>query len=115
MLPKDVLAELAKHPCGTFLDLLDCNDSSLGCCDITGESPVWEMHPDTDELFVVPAGALSFTVLNNDGGREHHSVNSGSVFVVPKGLWHKPAARAGEKFLYLTPGQTLHSDAEAPR
>ena len=49
----DINEELSKHPAGTFLNLLKFNDSHIGACDITGVSPVWEMHPDTDEFFYI--------------------------------------------------------------
>ena len=51
---KDVNEELSKHSAGTFLDLLKFNNSYIGACDITGISPVWEMHPDTDEFYSGP-------------------------------------------------------------
>ena len=42
---------------------------------------------------------------------EHFVAPAASTFVVPKGVWHKPGAPNGSKFIYLTPGETLHSDA----
>ena len=110
----DVKAALAAHPAGTFLDVAGFNGHNLGACDITGVSPVWEMHPDTDELFFVLEGEFEITVLEEDGAR-HYKAAAGSTFVVPRGRWHRPGAPNGCKFLYLTPGQSLHSDAEDPR
>ena len=106
---KEIALELDKHPAGTFLNLVQFNDHHLGACQITGTSPVWEMHPDTDELFWIIAGEFEIT-LRLPEGEEHHTVRAGSCFVVPKGIWHKPAAPKGSTFAYLTPGQTLHSD-----
>jgi mannose-6-phosphate isomerase-like protein (cupin superfamily) len=111
---KDVLAELAAVPEGTFLDIVDFNEHHIGACSITGVSPVWEMHPDTDEFFFVLEGNFEVTVLT-DTGAEHFVAPAGSTFVVPRGLWNKPAAPTGARFLYLTPGQSLHSEAENPR
>ena len=110
----DILSELAAHPAGSFLDVAEFNGRQLGACDITGTSPVWEMHPDTDELFYILEGAFEATLLNADGP-EHVVVPAGSMFVVPKGIWHRPAAPSGAKFIYFTPGETLHSDADDPR
>lgn len=112
---KNILNELAKVPEGEFLDLLEFNGHQLGASDITGISPYWEMHPDTDELFYVLEGQFEITLLTADGGSERHVAKAGDTMVVPMGLWHKPAAPNGAKFIYLTPGQSLHSDADDPR
>jgi mannose-6-phosphate isomerase-like protein (cupin superfamily) len=111
---KNILAELDASPAGTFLDVAAFNGNNVGACSITGVSPVWEMHPDTDELFHVLEGPFEITLLT-DAGSQHHVVHAGSIFVVPQGIWHKPAAPEGVKFMYLTPGETLHSEAEDPR
>ena len=110
----DVKAALAAHPAGTFLNLVAFDGYNLGACDITGVSPVWEMHPDTDELFYILEGGFEMTALE-DNGPVDYPAKAGSTFVVPRGLWHKPGAPDGCKFLYLTLGQSLHSDAEDPR
>ena len=44
-----------------------------------------------------------------------HQAQAGSVFSISKGVWHKPASPNGVKFIYITPGETLHSDAKDPR
>ena len=111
---KNILAELAAHPEGSFLNVAEFNGHQFGTSDITGVSPVWEMHPDTDEFFYIIEGAFEITLLT-ETDREHHVAPAGSIFVVPKGLWHKPAAPTGAKFIYFTPGQSLHSEAEDPR
>ena len=111
---KNILAELAASPEGTFLDTVDFNGSSFGACRITGVSPVWEMHPDTDEFFYIIDGEFEITLLE-ECGPSHHRAPAGSAFVVPKGLWHKPGAPNGARFIYFTPGTSLHSEAEDPR
>ena len=111
---KDIQAILAASPEGTFLDLAEFNDHAFGACSITGISPVWEMHPDTDEFFHILEGEAEITLLE-ESGEKHYVAPAGSVFVVPKGIWHKPAAPNGARFIYFTPGQSLHSDADDPR
>ncbi len=111
---KNVLVELAAHPEGSFLDVAAFNGNTLGACSITGTSPVWEMHPDTDELFYIIEGEFEMTLLQTETP-EHIVATAGSVMVIPKGLWHKPGAPQGSKFIYLTPGTTLHSDKADPR
>ena len=110
----NVLSELDASPEGSFLNLCDFNEHNVGACSISGVSPFWEMHPDTDELFYVLDGEFEITLLQEDGPAKY-TAPAGSVFVVPRGIWHKPAAPGGAKFLYLTPGTSLHSDAEDPR
>ncbi len=34
--------------------------------------------------------------------------------IPPRGVWHKPAARSAVKFIFLTPGQTLHAQKSGP-
>ena len=110
----DVEKELAKHPEGTFLSLLKFNEAHFGACDITGISPVWEMHPDTDEFFYILQGQFEIVLLDGDTPSKHMA-NPGSTFVVPQGIWHKPGAPKGCKFIHFTPGESLHSEAEDPR
>ena len=110
----DIQQELAKHAAGSFLNLLPFNQHHIGACDITGVSPVWEMHPDTDEFFYIVEGRFEITLLDGDGPSQHVAM-AGSSFVVPQGIWHRPAAPEGCKFIYFTPGQSLHSEASDPR
>ena len=114
MMPIDVLALLKEHGEGKFLDVVPFNGNNFGACDLAGVSPVWEIHPDTDEFFYVLEGQFEITLLQGDESN-HHIVKAGSMFVVPKNVWHKPGAPDGAKFLYFTPGQSLHSDDEKPR
>lgn len=114
LVSKNVIQTLASEPMGSFIDLLEFNGSSVGACDITGESPVWEMHPDTDELFYVVEGEFEITLLETHES-VHHVIEAGNIFVVPQGIWHKPAAPKGAKFIFHTPGTSLHSDREDPR
>ena len=111
---KHILSELASNPEGSFLDVVPFNGNHVGACSITGSSPVWEMHPDTDEFFYILDGEFEITLLKEKSS-EHVVVPAGSTVVIPKGLWHKPSAPNGSKFIYLTPGTTLHSEADDPR
>lgn len=110
---KNILSELAAHPEGTFLNILPFNGKNVGACSITGVSPVWEMHPDTDEFFYILEGQFEITLLT-EAGSEHRIASAGDSFVIPQGIWHKPSAPNGTKFLHFTPGTSLHSDAEDP-
>ena len=109
----DVVGLLAANPEGSFLDFSEFNGRSFGTCNITGVAPGWEMHPDTDEFFYVIEGAVEITLLEDDP--KHYKAPSGTSFVVPRGIWHKPGAPGGAKFIYFTPGQSLYSESEDPR
>ncbi|WP_052713186.1 cupin domain-containing protein [Pseudoalteromonas rubra] len=109
----DVFEYLDAHPEGSFLRLADFNGYSFGTCNIKGVSPGWEMHPDTDEFFFVIEGYLEILLLQDTP--KSYRANAGSAFVVPKGIWHKPGAPDGAKFIHFTPGQSLYSERDDPR
>jgi len=111
---KNVISELAKHPEFTFLDVIPFNGHHVGALSVTGVSPGWEMHPDTDELFFVLEGEAEFVLLEEEGPKTYRA-EAGEIFAVPQGVWHKPGAPKGAKFFYLTPGKSLSSDMEDPR
>lgn len=111
---KHVVTELGKHPEFTFLDLIPFNGHQVGALSVTGVAPGWEMHPDTDELFFILEGEAEFVLLE-ESGRNTYTAQSGDMFVVPQGVWHKPGAPKGAKFFYLTPGKSLSSEFEDPR
>lgn len=110
----NVLRLLEANPEGSFLPFSSFNNQSFGTCEVTGVSPGWEMHPDTDEFFYVIEGTVEITLFEEDGPK-HYIAPAGSSFVVPQGIWHKPGAPKGAKFIYFTPGQSLYSDSEDPR
>ena len=68
----------------------------------------------TDEFFYVMEGEVTMELLSGDTP-EHIVAPAGSSFVVPKGIWHKPGAPSGARFIFFTPGQSLHSEADDPR
>lgn len=109
----NILELLAKQP-NEFHQFAAFNGHQFGTCDITGNNPGWEMHPDTDEFFYIIEGEAEMTLLYDDGP-QHVVAGAGSSFVVPMGIWHKPEAPAGAKFLFFTPGESLTSMAEDPR
>ncbi|MEM1433858.1 MAG: cupin domain-containing protein [Pseudomonadota bacterium] len=109
----NVLKLLADHPEGAFLEFSSFNDKHFGTCQVTGVSPGWEMHPDTDEFFFIIEGTVEITLLEDE--QKHYIAPAGSSFVVPRGVWHKPGAPEGAKFIYFTPGQSLYSESDDPR
>jgi mannose-6-phosphate isomerase-like protein (cupin superfamily) len=63
---------------------------------------VWHSHPDTDELFYILNGSLTIQIETEkeeeEGGMivEDVVLVKGDVFVVPKGVRHRPTTREGE-------------------
>ncbi len=75
----------------------ELNDYQLKLAKIEGEF-VWHQHEDTDELFICLDGELLIEF--RDGSV---TLNPGELFVVPKGIEHKPSARKGCKILLIEP------------
>jgi mannose-6-phosphate isomerase-like protein (cupin superfamily) len=78
------------------------NEYSLGMGRYTGTSP-WERHLNGDELLYVLDGDVTITVLT-DGAPLEESLRAGSLFVVPRGLWHQLDAHPAVCILYASPG-----------
>jgi mannose-6-phosphate isomerase-like protein (cupin superfamily) len=78
-----------------------------------GTSP-WERHPDGDELLHVLEGEVDVLVLKTRG-RTRVKLTAGSVFVVPRGHWHRHEAKNMVLECGATSGRTQHSTADDPR
>lgn len=59
---------------------------------------IWHDHKDTDETFIVIEGTLRIDL--RDGAVQ---VSTGEMFVVPKGVEHKPYAEHEVKLLLIEP------------
>ena len=68
---------------------------------------VWHSHEDTDEAFVVMEGELRIDF--RDGAVR---IGPGEMFVVPKGVEHKPYAEHEVKLLLIEPRGTLNTGHE---
>jgi mannose-6-phosphate isomerase-like protein (cupin superfamily) len=62
---------------------------------------VWHSHPDTDDFFLVLKGRL--TIELRDGNVE---LGPGELFVVPKGVEHRPVATEEAHLLLIEPAGT---------
>jgi quercetin dioxygenase-like cupin family protein len=89
------------------------NNCMVGLVRFEGETP-WERHPD-DELLYVLEGDIEVTVLAADGTRRI-ALRPGSVFVVPKELWHRQLSRKPAALLFVTSQEGNEaSTADDPR
>ena len=73
------------------------NDYQFKIVKIKGDF-VWHDHKDTDETFIVLEGKLRIDF--RDGQVE---LSDGEMFVVPKGIEHKPYAEEEVKMLLIEP------------
>ena len=90
------------------------NACAVGVFRTPQDSWLWERHPDGDELLYILAGELEMTLLRENIS-EQASLLPGSLFVVPKGVWHRPYAKTDVRLLYVTPARTETSTAHDPR
>jgi mannose-6-phosphate isomerase-like protein (cupin superfamily) len=79
------------------------NDYHLKLAKVQGEF-VWHDHPETDEVFIVIKGQLD--IIFRDG---KVSLNEGEMFVVPKGVEHKPVAEIECHILLIEPAGTVNT------
>jgi mannose-6-phosphate isomerase-like protein (cupin superfamily) len=77
--------------------IAELNDYQFKVVRVEGDF-VWHDHPDTDEAFLVLDGALRIDL---PGGSVQ--ISEGELFVVPKGLRHKPYAEAEASVLVIEP------------
>ncbi|MCP2336273.1 cupin domain-containing protein [Actinomadura rupiterrae] len=81
------------------------NDYDVRIAKFEGEH-VWHVHEDTDEFFLVIDGEITIG-LREDGAERSVNLPQGSVFVVPKGVEHKPSAVKRASVLLFEPSGTL--------
>ena len=77
--------------------LAEMNDYQFKVVKIRGDF-IWHDHKDTDETFIVIEGELRIDFRD---GAVH--VGAGEMFVVPKGVEHKPYAASEVKMLLIEP------------
>src|SRR5439155_11794829 len=73
------------------------NDYQFKLVKIQGEF-VWHRHAETDEVFIVLDGEMSIGLRD---GSVH--LRAGEMYVVPKGVEHKPVAEAECKIMLIEP------------
>jgi mannose-6-phosphate isomerase-like protein (cupin superfamily) len=81
------------------------NDYDVKVAHTLGEH-VWHTHEHTDEFFLVIDGQFDITLREPGGGERTVELHAGDIFVVPKGIEHKPASPGGA-ILMFEPAGTL--------
>lgn len=105
-----------EHKLGLFDDhwqprvIAEMNDYQFKLVKIEGDF-VWHEHEDTDETFIVLEGKLRI-----DFREGAVILGRGEMFVVPKGVEHKPFAESEVKLMLIEPRDVLNTgDAESDR
>lgn len=86
--------------------IAEMNDYQFKVVKLQGDF-IWHDHADTDETFIVLEGQLRIDF--RDG---QVSVSQGEMFVVPKGVEHKPYAEHEVKLLLIEPKGVLNTGHE---
>jgi mannose-6-phosphate isomerase-like protein (cupin superfamily) len=86
--------------------IAEMNDYQFKVVRLQGDF-IWHDHRDTDETFIVVEGTLRIDF--RDGAVD---VSAGEMFVVPKGVEHKPYAEQEVKLLLIEPRGVLNTGHE---
>ena len=86
--------------------IAEMNDYQFKVVKLQGDF-IWHDHKDTDETFIVIEGDLRVDFRD---GAVH--VRTGELFVVPKGVEHKPYAENEVKLLLIEPRGVLNTGHE---
>jgi mannose-6-phosphate isomerase-like protein (cupin superfamily) len=84
-------------------NIAQMNDYHFKVVKIQGEF-VWHDHPETDEVFIVLKG--QFEIQLREGSV---LLKQGEMFVVPKGVEHKPVAEQECHILLVEPAGTVNT------
>ena len=77
--------------------IAEMNDYQFKLVKIQGEF-VWHNHDDTDEVFIVIEGQMFI-----EFDEETVELNQGEMYVVPKGVQHRPYAKTECKVMLVEP------------
>jgi mannose-6-phosphate isomerase-like protein (cupin superfamily) len=76
------------------------NDYDVRIAKVAGEH-VWHVHENTDEFFLVLDGELTIALRDGDV-----TLAKGNVYVVPRGVEHKPSSANGAAIMVFEPTGT---------
>ena len=91
--------------------LATVNDYHVRIAHTRGEH-LWHVHDDTDEFFLVLRGRFDVALRDADGERTVH-LAEGDVFVVPRGVEHKPSSPGGSILMFEPATTSTTGDRQA--
>lgn len=71
---------------------------------------VWHVHEDTDEFFLVVEGRFDVSLREPDGGERTVVLQKGEMFVVAKGVEHRPSSPGGAILMFEPRGTSSTGD-----
>ena len=83
--------------------IAEMNDYQFKLVKVQGRF-VWHSHPDTDEAFIVLKGVLVIELRDGEV-----TLNEGELYVVPRGVEHRPSARDECHMLLIEPAGVLNT------
>lgn len=83
--------------------IAEMNDYQFKIVKLQGDF-IWHEHADTDETFIILEGSLRIDF--RDG---HVELNKGEMYVVPRGVEHKPYADHEAKLLLIEPSGVVNT------
>lgn len=83
------------------------NDNDVMVVKFQGEFP-FHLHEETDDFFLVLEGEMMMDIDDSS-----HKVQAGELFVVPKGVTHRPRAANECKVLLIEPKGTPNTGDDA--
>jgi len=98
---KDKLSMFSEHWSPKVI--AEMNDYQFKLVKIQGDF-VWHNHTDTDEVFIVIEGEMKIEFEN-----ENVELGEGDMYVVPKGVEHKPSAERECKVLLVEPRDVVNT------
>jgi mannose-6-phosphate isomerase-like protein (cupin superfamily) len=87
--------------------IAEMNDYQFKVVKLQGDF-IWHNHPGTDETFIVIEGAMRIDFRD---GAVH--LSAGEMFVVPRGVEHKPYAEHEVKLLLIEPRGVANTGSES--
>jgi mannose-6-phosphate isomerase-like protein (cupin superfamily) len=81
------------------------NDYDIRIAHVRGDH-LWHAHDDTDEFFLVLDGSFDIGLREPGCDERRIELTQGDVFVVPRGIEHKPSSSGGA-ILMFEPSGTL--------
>jgi mannose-6-phosphate isomerase-like protein (cupin superfamily) len=98
---KEKLAKFSEHWSPKIIAQM--NDYHFKLVKVQGEF-VWHEHPETDEVFIILQGQLEIQFRDRSV-----RLKEGEMFVVPKGVEHKPVGEYECHILLVEPAGTLNT------
>jgi hypothetical protein len=81
------------------------NEFLIACGSCDADWPMWEMHPNGDEIVCLLSGSVTFLLQEAQGIQTIDLDSSGKYVLVRKGIWHAAKTRGPCRMLFITPGE----------